>query len=112
MDKTVSLPNMTKLKIIPTKPFNFDGTFNKPSHYPDGLSLWEKGKCWQTIRLDGRIFGLRIDNKGTIDSPEIYVSVFHEDPLDAKDVERIKEELIWRFDLCAYLKRIQQACHV
>ena len=46
----------------PKSPFHFDGTFHKPSHFPDKLSYWESGKYWQTIRVGKKIFGLKIED--------------------------------------------------
>ena len=50
--------------ILPTAPFHFDGTFHKPSHFPDKLSDWEEGKYWQAIRIGKKLFGLKIENGG------------------------------------------------
>ncbi len=107
MEKII-LPNKTVFEIVPTKPFNFDGTFNKPSHYPDSLSLWEKGKYWQTIRLDKRIFGLGIENKGTTSRPKVSVTVFYKGNIKIDDLKRIKTELMWRFDLEADLSEFNK----
>ena len=57
------LKNKKELFIFPTSPFHFNGTFHKPSHFPDKLSDWESGKYWQTIRIGKRLFGLKIENK-------------------------------------------------
>lgn len=101
--KSKELRRQARFSIVPTKPFNFDGTFNKPSHYTSGCSEWQDGRYWQTIRLDSRIFGLFIKNAGTLNRPRLSVSVFYGKPVSSKDMERIKGELLWRFDLEANL---------
>lgn len=62
--------------IIPTSPFHFDGTFHKPSHFPDKLDDWKTGKYWQAIRIGKKLFGLKIENKEEVRKPKIKVSVF------------------------------------
>jgi len=56
--------------VFPTAPFHFDGTFHKPSHFPDKLDDWENGKYWQAIRIDNKLFGLKIENKGKTQKPK------------------------------------------
>mgnify|MGYP001617204714 FL=1 len=51
--KTLVLKNKKVFFISPTSPFHFDGTFHKPSHYPDKLDDWESGKYWQAKVLAG-----------------------------------------------------------
>jgi 3-methyladenine DNA glycosylase/8-oxoguanine DNA glycosylase len=106
--KTNILKNKKELFIFPTSPFHFDGTFHKPSHYPDKLSDWESGKYWQTIRIGKRLFGLEIENKGKTQKPKIKVSVFYENKISKNEVEKIKQEIIWRFDLNADLKEFNK----
>jgi len=96
------------LTIIPTTPFHFDGTFNKPSHFPDKLSDWQPGKYWQTIRLGRKLFGLKIENKGSIVEPKLEITVFSDKKNTAEELEIIKQEITWRFDLNADLKEFNQ----
>ncbi|NQU82350.1 MAG: hypothetical protein HQ539_00130 [Parcubacteria group bacterium] len=94
--------------IFPTFPFHFDGTFHKPSHFPDKLSTWESGKYWQTIRIGKKLFGLKIENKGKTQKPKIKVSVFYNKNISDKEIDNIKREIIWRFDLNADLKEFNK----
>jgi len=102
--KTTTLKNKKEFFIFPTSPFHFDGTFHKPSHFPDKLSDWKSGKYWQTIRIGKRLFGLKIEDKGKTQKPKIKVSVFYDKIISDKENENIKNEIIWRFDLNANLK--------
>lgn len=106
--KTLVLKNKKEFFILPTVPFHFDGTFHKPSHFPDKLDDWESGKYWQTIRIGKKLFGLKIENKGETRKPKIKVSVFYDKDVSDKEIESIKREVIWRFDLNADLKEFNK----
>ena len=94
--------------IFPSSPFHFDGTFHKPSHFPDKLDDWENGKYWQVIRIGKKLFGLKIENKGEAQKPKIKVSVFYDKGITDNEIESIKQEIIWRFDLNADLKEFNR----
>ena len=84
--------------LYPKTPFHFDGTFHKPSHFPDKLDDWEPGRYWQAIRINQRLFGLKIKNKDQPQRPKIIVSVFYKGGISDKELESIKQEIIWLFD--------------
>ncbi len=106
--ETKILNNKKELFIFPSSPFHFDGTFHKPSHYPDKLDDWESGKYWQAIRIGKRLFGLKIENKGEAQKPKIKVSIFYDKSISERELENIKQEIIWRFDLDADLKEFNK----
>jgi 3-methyladenine DNA glycosylase/8-oxoguanine DNA glycosylase len=106
--KSLVLKNKKDSFVFPSSPFRFDGTFHKPSHYPDKLTDWETGKYWQTIRIDKRLFGLKIENKGETQKPKIKISVFHDSKISENELEKIKREIIWRFHLNADLKEFNK----
>lgn len=89
--------------IAPTPPFHFDGTFHKPSHFPNKLDEWISGKYWQTIRLGDDLFGVKVENDGTVNQPQIVVSLYSDRAIATRQSMNIKEELTWRFDLTADL---------
>src|SRR3989344_1251725 len=106
--KSQVLKNKKDFFIFPSSPFHFDGTFHKPSHFPDKLDDWESGKYWQSIRIGNRLFGLKIENKGKTQRPKIKVSVFYDKNISEGELEKIKQEIIWRFDLNADLKEFNK----
>lgn len=106
--KTKTLKNKKEFYIFPTTPFHFNGTFHKPSHFPDKLDDWEPGKYWQVIRVGKKLFGLKIENKENKLKPKIKVSVFHNGTVSNRELETIKQEIIWRFDLNADLKEFNK----
>ncbi|MCL4390220.1 MAG: hypothetical protein M1484_02725 [Patescibacteria group bacterium] len=94
--------NLTKSFILfPKSPFHFDGTFHKPSHFPNNLKLedWEPGIYWQSLRIGKRLFGLKIKNGGTTAKPKLLASVFYKGSLSHNELEGIKKEISWRFEL-------------
>ncbi|MBI4214666.1 hypothetical protein HY546_01600, partial [archaeon] len=52
MKQTLRLEKKASFVLKPAPPFNFDATVHKPSHFPDQLTVYEKGKLWQTLRLN------------------------------------------------------------
>lgn len=106
--KSQILKNKAVLFICPTPPFHFDGTFHKPSHFPDKLNYWEPGKYWQAIRINKRLFGLKIENKGKTQKPELETTVFNKNGISDKEIEIIHQEIIWRFDLNVDLKEFNK----
>lgn len=87
--------------LTPKPPFHFDGTFHKPSHFLNNLKLddWESGKYWQSLRIGKRLFGLKIRNIGTTAKPKLSVSIFYKGSISSKELDDIRKEIIWRFEL-------------
>lgn len=98
------LDNQKSFFIFPTLPFHFDGTFHKPSYYPTKLEEWGKDCYWFGLRLGEKIFGIRIENKEEKEKPKIKITVFYEKKISKEEMEKIKNEIIWRFNLDADLK--------
>lgn len=101
---TKILKNKQELTIYPTAPFHFDGTFHKPSHFPDKLDDWQPGIYWQAIRIGKRLFGFKIEDNDQTQKPAIQVSVFYDNDITPEELENIKQEVVWRFNLDADLK--------
>jgi 3-methyladenine DNA glycosylase/8-oxoguanine DNA glycosylase len=91
------------LRIRPTAPFHFDGTFHKPSHFPAPLGVWEPGRRWQTLRIGECLYAVRIEDRGTAAEPQLRVSIYSDRQVTAPERESIRRELVWRFDLDADL---------
>ncbi len=47
------------IMLVPTAPFDFDGTAHNPSHFPSQEVAWEPGTRWQTMRWRRRTLGIR-----------------------------------------------------
>ena len=91
--KTLTLKNVKEFFINPNSPFNFDGTFHKPSHFPNNLKLddWKAGEYCQTLRIGNDLFAIIIKNKGTLLKPKLEVAVYSQVLLDEDYLEKIKQ---------------------
>lgn len=102
----MKLDKHKKFFLYPKPSFRFDGTFYKPSHFPNKLKLddWELGKYWQGLRFGRKLYGLKIENAGTTTKPKLKVSVYSNKDFTEEEIEKIKEEIVWRFELNVDLK--------
>jgi 3-methyladenine DNA glycosylase/8-oxoguanine DNA glycosylase len=95
----VSLNEKFSVEVKPKAPFNFEATIHKPSHFPAPVEDYIEGVYWQTMQFGGRVLGLKMENKGTVDNPMIRLTFFSEAPLTKKEIDTIVKEIRWRFDL-------------
>jgi len=98
MAKTLKLDKKVSLEIKPKAPFNFDATVFKPSYYPDPLKDYKTGKFWFAMKLDNKIYGIKMENKGTANRPRVLVSVFSESKLSKNELKNVIDELNFRFE--------------
>ncbi|HEY9327691.1 MAG TPA: hypothetical protein VIS09_05565 [Streptomyces sp.] len=89
------------LRLRPTAPFHFDGTFCKPSHFPTPHRVHEPDVFRQTLRWRETVYGIRARNAGTTDDPAIDLTIFCDKPVEEDEAESIAAELTQRFDLAA-----------
>ena len=99
-----TIPQMTltvshETELQPTAPFHFDGTVHKPSHFPSGDVLWEPGTLWITQRMGDDLFGLKLQNAGTVDEPVLRLTIFADHPLTPGEVEALCDEVAHNYDL-------------
>jgi len=83
--------------IRPIPPFNFDGTVYVPHYFPTPDFEWQPNVMWQTLNLDGRLFGLRMENRGVIDEPKIRLTVYSKNKLTPNVMGRVVNELNWSY---------------
>lgn len=104
--RTLVLKNKKEFFVSPIPPFHFDGTVHKPSHFPNNLKLcdWELGKYWQSLRFNQNLYGLKLEKAGTAAKPKLKVSIYFSHKLAEDELEKIKQEIIWRFELGIDLK--------
>lgn len=96
------------LTLVPKAPFNFDATVHKPSHFPDPLEVYEKGRYWTTMEIGGRAFGVKLENFGTIAKPKIRVTFFFNGSLSEAGKHELVSELNYRFELDRDLSEFDQ----
>ncbi len=97
----MKLPHRTSFTLYPEPPFHFDGTFHKPSHFPNALKLedWKPGEYWQTLRMGKRLYGVAFVNAGTQRKPGVRISVFSRKPLAVGELDLVRDEIAYRFEL-------------
>ena len=98
------LAHTTRREITPTQPFHFDGTFFNPSHFPSTDQHWEPGHYWQTLRLGGHSYGLRLAASGGVrgdNSSTIELTVYSQHKPPPAAINAIIAELVSRFDLAS-----------
>lgn len=85
-------------ELVPRAPFNFDPTMHKPDHFPAADNAWEPGVRWQTMLWQGTPLGLKFENAGTIDRPEISLSIWSQEKLGRGFADGLLDELAYRYD--------------
>jgi len=90
----MKLTSSKKFTLVPKKPFHFDGTFHKPSHFPNNLKLedWKPSIYWQSLRIGKRLFGLKIKNAGTTAKPKLSIFIFYKGNLSLNEFDGIKKK--------------------
>ena len=83
--------------ILPIPPFSFDGTVYVPHYFPTPDFEWQPSVMWQTLNLDRRLFGLRMENRGVINEPKIRLTVYSKNKLTPNVMERVVNELNWSY---------------
>ncbi len=94
----------TQRVLVPCAPFHFDGTVCKPSYFPGSDTAYEPGHFWQSMRFEGQVFGIRLDNLGSIEDPAVGLVIFSGKRLAEDLVDRLAVEIAGRYDLNANLR--------
>lgn len=107
----INLTNKTSITLSPIPPYNFDPTVFKPAHYPDPLKVYEPGKYWFILRLNNKVYGIKLINKGTIKKPKVQVVIFSKIKLSKKEIKDIIDEVSYRFefnrDISGFFKKFK-----
>ena len=98
MAKIINLNKKFSIILKPVAPYNFDPTVFKPAHYPDPLKVYELGKYWFVLRLNNKVYGIKLVNKGTINKPEVQVIIFSGIKLSKDQIKNIIDEISYRFE--------------
>jgi len=90
------LTQRTKFEIAPLSPFDFRLTVRKPAGWDlfTPREVYEDGTLWTAIRFEGRPIGLKIQSRGTVDSPLVPVGVYAAAEIPRKDADRLRNTLI------------------
>ncbi|MCL4528193.1 MAG: hypothetical protein M1282_02125 [Chloroflexi bacterium] len=108
--RTIPLKHKYDQILVPTAPFNFEGTVHKPSHFPSSDNSYKDGKYRFSFLYQGRPLGIVLGNLGTIDKPKIKLTTFSSQKLPVELLDDIRTEIEFRFDLNADLKDFNKIC--
>lgn len=75
MAKDLALNKKKSIILEPKAPYNFDANFYKPSHFSSSDNVWEKEKYWITMIWKSKRLGLKFENTGTVNKPQIKVNI-------------------------------------
>ena len=87
------------LDVVPSAPFHFDATLNKPDHFATPDMEWRPGIRWQTMRWENQLLGLKFENAGSADDPGVRLSVWAAGDPDDAFFERLASEVEYRCNL-------------
>lgn len=112
---TIKQLHLCHEEVLPaTAPFSFEGTMCKPSHFPAELEIYEAGNLWFSLRLDDDVYGIHLSSSSRALSGIVPVAmrVFAAAGLSAETIRRIRDEMIFRFDLECDLSEFMQLAAV
>ncbi len=84
--------------LTPLSPYNFDANFHKPDYFPSSDTAWEQGRFWVTMLWRGQELGLKFENRGTTDNPEIEISIYSRTELAEGFLDDLVTELRRRYN--------------
>ena len=112
MRKMINLNKTFSTVLKPIPPYNFDPTVFKPAHYPDPLKVYEAGKYWFVLRLNKKVYGIKLLNRGAVNKPEVQIVIFSKTKLSKNEIEYIIEEVSYRFefqrDISEFFKKFKK----
>jgi 3-methyladenine DNA glycosylase/8-oxoguanine DNA glycosylase len=94
--------NLRKVKTVelePTVPFHFDATFHKPDHFTSGDNHWEPGIRWQTWAWSGQCFGLKFQDRGSLEAPGLQVDIYAARKSSEAVIASLVQEVQYRYNL-------------
>lgn len=99
--KSLFLPLRKVFQIRPVPPFHFNGTFRKPSHFPNhnAVDFWEPGSYWLAFRFEKNLYGVFIQDIGKCSAPCLQIALYARAKLTGKKLNKIRNEIEWRFEL-------------
>ncbi len=107
----MKLKKVKTIKLKPLTPFHFDATVHKPDHFASADNDWQPGIRWQTMFWQGQKLGLKFEDKGTINTPEILLHIWSKRELADDFIKSLTEEINYRFcfniDLSEFTKKFR-----
>jgi 3-methyladenine DNA glycosylase/8-oxoguanine DNA glycosylase len=95
----MKLRKIKTIELKPSVPFNFDPTFHKPDHFTSGDNYWEPGIRWQTWAWSGKSFGLKFQDKGSINEPGLQIDIYADHKVKDQIISSLVNEIKYRYNL-------------
>ena len=111
MTPLIELNHQKTVLLTPLSPYNFDANFHKPDYFPSSDYTWEEGRFWVTMLWRGQELGLRYENKGTTDNPEIEISIYSQKALAEDYINNLIPELRWRYNFDSDISEFYEKFH-
>jgi len=108
--RPIKLRVQANIEIAVANPFHFIGTVHKPSHFPSSDVRFDGNRYWQTMRFEGSTLGIRMEPAGRGHHQSIELSVFASQKLNNSFINRLKQEIKFRFDLTSNLCPFKVLC--
>ena len=99
------------IKIIPKSPFNFELSVKIFSNRDPQIQRYEKGFYWQLIWLNNKLVLITVRSLGSVDKPELSVSIKPDNELNKKDNVLARKILTSIFNLDFDLKYFYEDMH-
>ena len=99
------------IKIIPKSPFNFELSVKIFSNGDPQIQRYEKGFYWQLIWLNNKLVLITVRSLGSVDKPELSVSIKPDNELNKKDNVLARKILTSIFNLDFDLKYFYEDMH-
>jgi 3-methyladenine DNA glycosylase/8-oxoguanine DNA glycosylase len=94
----IKLGHKETVLLTPLAPYNFNANFHKPSHFPSSDNIWEQDKYWITMLWKGQELGLKFENAGTIDEPQVRINIYSQEALAEDFFNSLVPEIRRRFN--------------
>ncbi len=101
------LPLHHETVLTPTQPFNFTGTFHKPSHFPAPVDCFEDNRFRVTLRRGKKIYGINLQPTGR-KVIRLRMRVFASQPISQKNMTALETEMRYRFGLDLDLSQFRE----
>ncbi len=104
--ETHKLTFSTSFRLLAVAPYSFENSVHKPAGWPllTPQEIFEHGVLWTVMRLDKKLFGLRLTSRGRIEKPEILCKVYSDHKLKTDERKEVRDTLIWTLSLDEDLK--------
>jgi DNA-3-methyladenine glycosylase II len=93
-----------KIEITAVPPFRFDFSSEIFANGDKQIRNYEKGRFWQVIRVNGKLFLAVVESIGTVDKPKVAVELKSDSAITGEDTKKAENMITALFSLDLDLK--------